>query len=47
MKPTAPNLAKFYDVHFNTIHNWKKKKPVLYKAMVDYFMKNTEGNYYE
>ena len=38
MKPSDTNLAKFYDVHRLTIANWRKDKPMLYKAALNFFL---------
>lgn len=45
MRATVANLAKFYDLHSNTVQKWKATRPVLYKAMVDYFMKSGDTKY--
>lgn len=42
MKPTNINLAKFYGLTRQTIGTYKKKKPILYEAMREYFIKQMD-----
>lgn len=38
MKPTNTNIAKYYGLTRQTIASYKKAKPLLYKAMKEYFI---------
>lgn len=45
MQPTVHNIANFYGLHFNTVQKWKKTRPIIYKALLDYYMKSGVTNY--
>ena len=42
MKPTYKNLAKKYNLTYQTVSTWSEKKPELYEAMRDKFIKDNQ-----
>ena len=38
MKPTLKNMGEFYGIHFMTVQNWKKTRPLLYEVILKHFI---------
>jgi hypothetical protein len=39
MKPTDENLSKTFGKSRNTIATWRRDNPILYKAILSYYLK--------
>ncbi|EAJ1232375.1 TetR/AcrR family transcriptional regulator [Campylobacter fetus] len=37
-------LAKILEIELRTLYNWEKKRPTLYKFLINNFQKNNENN---